>query len=79
MGFLHILSWTGAGAGSLLVVVSLAAGLYYLAELIEVRSYFGLRYLDSWLMLIGIHGRYEANSEMGVWIRCSVTHSPLYI
>ncbi len=38
MGFLTILTWTGAGAGSLLVVISLAAGLYYLAELIEVLS-----------------------------------------
>ena len=35
-GVLPLLTYLGMGSGALLLVVSLAAGLYYLAELIEV-------------------------------------------
>ena len=38
-GVLPLLTYIGLGSGVLLFVVSLAAGLYYLAELIEVLAF----------------------------------------
>ncbi len=75
MGFLRILTWTGAGAGSLLVVISLAAGLYYLAELIEVRTITNTEH-SAYVIHAGILGSDQEDYQMGFGVRCSLAHSP---